>query len=137
SEREPGKGRRNVHWLLPLGVGMIGALALWMLASTVLAWGVARLDDVRYGNPRTFQTDAAVGHNGDGSLHPSHFVAINLRGQIIVVEFPAGDPTKSINYIGPNLVESGSDLIPVTLEFRDVTSDGKRDMLIHIQDKVF
>ena len=53
------------------------------------------------------------------------------------MELMAGNPAKSINYTGPDLFESGGDLIPVTLEFRDVTGDGKPDMLIHIQDKVF
>ncbi len=131
------KTRRNVHWLLPLGLGMIVAITLWALGSAALAWGTARLDDLRYGYPRTFQTDAAVGHNNDSPAHPSHFIAVNLHGQIIVVEFMAGDPGKSISYLGPDLVDTGSDLIPVSLEFRDVTRDGKPDMLIHVRDKVF
>jgi len=128
---------RNVHWMLYVGVGMIAALALWVLGSSLLAWGTAKYNDIAYGYPRTYQTDAVVGHGGDSKAQPSHFVALNLHGQVIIVELMAGNPAKSINYTGPNLFESGGDLIPVTLEFRDVTGDGKPDMLIHIQDKVF
>ena len=129
--------RRNVHWMLYVGVGMIAALALWVLGSSLLAWGSAKYNDIAYGYPRTFQTDAVVGHGGDNKTQPSHFVALNLHGQVIIVELMAGNPAKSINYTGPDLFESGGDLIPVTLEFRDVTGDSKVDMLIHIQDKVF
>ena len=128
---------RNVHWMLYVGVGMIAALALWVLGSSLLAWGTAKYNDITYGYPRTFQMDAVVGHGGDSKSQPSHFIAMNLHGQVIIVELMAGNPAKSINYTGPNLFESGGDLIPVTLEFRDVTGNGRPDMLIHIQDKVF
>lgn len=126
---------RNVHWMLYVGVGMIAALALWVIASSLLAWGTAKYNDIVYGNPRTFQTDVVVGHNGDSQAHPSHFIALNLHGQVIVIELPAGDPTKSIDYIGPDLIATGDELIPVTLSFSDVNKDGKPDMIIHIQDK--
>lgn len=125
---------RNVHWLLYVGVGMIAALALWVVASSVLAWGTAKYNDIMYGNPRIFQTDAVVGH-GDSPQHPSHFIALNLHGQVIVIELPAGNPSKSIDYVGPDLIASGDDLIPITLSFSDVNHDGKPDMIIHIQDR--
>ena len=128
---------RNIHWMLYVGVGMIAALALWVLGSSLLAWGTAKYNDLVYGYPRTFQMDAVVGHGGDSKTQPSHFIALNLHGQVIIVELMAGNPAKSINYTGPDLFESGGDQIPVTLEFRDVTGDGRPDMLIHIQDKVF
>lgn len=125
---------KRVHWLLYIGIGMLAMLVLWVVGSTVLAWGLARYDDYRYGYPRTFQTDAIVGH-GDNPTHPSHFIAVNLHSQIIIVEFPAGSPAKSISYLGPLLLENNSDLTPVTLEFRDVNGDHKPDMLIHIAGK--
>ena len=132
----------KVHWLLPLGIGMIAMLVLWELGSIALAWGMARYDDIRYGNPRTFQTDAVVGHGGDSVQHPSHFIAINLNRQAIVVEFPAGNPAGAESYIVPYyILGPGGDGVPVTLEFRDVTGDGKLDMIIHIhlqsQDQTF
>jgi hypothetical protein len=132
SEKQP----RNVHWLLYVGVGMVAALALWVVGSTLVAWGAAKYNDIAYGYPRTFQIDAVVGHGGDSTAHPSHFIALNLKGQVIIIELRAGNPANSINYTGPHFYETGGDLIPVSLEFRDVNHDGKPDMLIHFQDNV-
>ena len=136
---------RNVHWLLPLGVGMVAMLLLWVVGSSVLAWGLDRYDDLRYGYPRTYQTDAVVGH-GDSKEHQSHFMAINLHGQAIVIEFPAGNPQYAVSYVVPYYIREqgggqGGDRTPVTVEFRDVTGDSKPDMIIHIlfrtQDQTF
>jgi hypothetical protein len=73
-----------------------------------------------------------VGHN-DSPAHKSHFIAINLNRQAIVVEFMGGDPSKSVSYVAANIWGTDGDLAPVTLEFRDVTGDGKLDMIVHIQ----
>ncbi len=132
----------KVHWLLPIGIGMIAMLVLWEVGTLALAWGMARYDDIRYGNPRTYQTDFVVGHGGDSPRHPSHFIAINLNRQAIVVEFPAGNPSGAQSYVVPDyILGPGGDLVPVTLEFRDVTGDGKPDMIIHMhlqsQDQTF
>ena len=132
---ESGKQPRNVHWLLYVGVGMVAALALWVVGSSLLAWGAAKYSDIVYGYPRTFQIDAVVGH-GDSPAHPSHFIALNLKGQVIIIELRAGNPANSINYTGPHFYETGGDLIPITLEFRDVNHNGKPEMLIHFQDNV-
>lgn len=128
------KPQRNVHWLLYVGVGMVAALALWVVGSSFLAFGIAKYNDLVYGNPRTFQTDAVVGHGGDSAQHPSHFIALNLNGQVMVIELMAGNPAKSINYTGPYLFDGAQ--TPITLEFRDVNHDKKPDMIIHIQDKM-
>jgi hypothetical protein len=130
----------RVHWLLPVGVAMVILVILWIVGSAALAWGKQRLDDLQYGNPRTFQTDAVVGH-GDSPRNPSHFIAMNLHSQIVVIEFMGGNPEKAITYLTPVFITgSNGDLAPVTLEFRDVTGDGKLDMLVHIhlsgQDQV-
>ena len=132
SNKQPG----NMHWLLYVGVGMVVALALWVVGSSLVAWGTAKYNDIAYGYPRTFQTNAVVGHGGDSLQHPSHFIALNLNGQVIIIELRAGNPANSINYTGPHFYETGGDLIPVWLEFRDVNHDGKPDMLIHFQDNV-
>jgi hypothetical protein len=125
---------RNMHWLLYVGVGMIAALALWVTFSSLLAWGTAKYNDIVYGYPRFYQTDAIVGHN-DSQAHPSHFIALNLHGQVIVIELPGGNPAKSLDYIGPDLIANGDDLIPLTLSFSDVNHNGKPHMYIHIQDR--
>ncbi|GAC1653870.1 MAG: hypothetical protein NVS4B12_25720 [Ktedonobacteraceae bacterium] len=143
---EPAVGRvkkhnANVHWLLPLGVGMVAMLVLWVFGSLLVAWSQQRYDDMTYGRPRTYQTDAVVGHN-DSAVHKSHFIAINYNRQAIVTEWMGGDPAKSINYVVPYyIVGDNSDLTPVTVQFKDVTGHHKLDMVIHIhlntQDQTF
>ncbi|GAC1431514.1 MAG: hypothetical protein PVS3B3_26600 [Ktedonobacteraceae bacterium] len=135
------KPNTSVHWLLPLGVGMVAMLVLWVFGSLLVAWGQQRYDDVTYGRPRTYQTDAVVGHN-DSAAHKSHFIAINYNRQAIVTEWMGGDPAKSVNYVVPySILGDNSDLTPVTVELRDVTGDHKPDMVIHIhlrtQDETF
>lgn len=129
---EPSRPRR--HWLLFLGVGMLAMLALWMVGSLLLTWWQVTQDDWHYGRPRTFQTDAVVGHN-DSAANPSHFIAINLNRHVEVIECPGGDCSHAVIYLGPTLYGDGEDLTPVTLSFQDENGDGKPDMVIHIQDQ--
>jgi hypothetical protein len=135
-DETPGEKRR-FHWLLLIGVGMLAMLALWVVASSLLSWGSRTLDDIRYGYPRTYQTDAVVGHGGDSAQHPSHFIAINFHRHIIVIELMAGDPAKAVTYGGPYLYGAAPnlDLITPILEFKDVNGDGKPDMIIHLGDQ--
>jgi hypothetical protein len=123
---------------------MILMLILWETGTALMAWGTARYDDLRYGNPRTYQTDAVVGHGGDSPVHKSHFMAINLNRQAIVVEFPAGNPSGAQSYVVPYyILGQDGNLTPITLEFRDVAGHPKSrpDMIIHIhlqtQDQTF
>ena len=131
----PKKDFRNMHWLLYLGLGMILLLALWVIGASALAWGTNEYNTIVYGYPRTFQTDAVVGHN-DSPANPSHFMALNLHGQVIIIELPGGDPAKAVDYTGPDLVGPGDDQIPITLSFSDTNHVGKPDMLIHIADRM-
>ncbi len=86
-------------------------------------------------------TSAVVGHD-DSAQKPSHFIAMNLNGQVVVIEFKGGDPSKAVTYVVPvHIVGNGGDQVPVTLEFRDVTGNGKPDMLVHMhlqkQDQLY
>lgn len=133
SKSVPLAPKKNIHWLLPVGVTMIGMVLLWFVGSSVLAWGMQRYNDVTYGYPRTYHTDEVVGHGGDSAQHRSHFVAMNLNRQAIVIELMAGDPAKSVSYVAPVYITGdGGDLAPVTVSFKDVTGDQKLDMLMHI-----
>src|SRR5579863_7731480 len=103
----------KVHWLLPIGIGMIAMLILWEVGSLALSWGTNIYNNVVYGNPRTYQTDAVVGHGGDSAAHPSHFIAVNLNGQAIVIEFPAGNPQNASSYLVPYYIRGqGEDQAP-------------------------
>lgn len=126
----------SVHWLLLVGVMLCVMLLGWVSLSALGGWWQTRQDDWRYGRPRTFQVDAVVGQNGDSPAHPSHFIAMNLHRQVVVIEIPAGDPSKMQIYLGPVLLGDGQDLTPVTLSFEDRNGDGKPDLNIHIGDQV-
>lgn len=126
-----GQKHRNVHWLIYVGMGMLAALALWTLGAAALNWGTNEYNNVVYGYPRTYQIDAVVGHN-DSPQNPSHFIAVNLRGQILIFELPGGNPSKSIDYIGPELAGTNVDQLPVTLSFAHYNNDKRLDMIVHI-----
>jgi len=126
--------RRNLHWSVILGVGMILMLTLWVLCSYALSWWQNRQLDSTYGMPRTYQTDQVVGH-GDSAEHPTHFIAINLSAHITIIEIPGGNSQHARIYSGPTLFSDNGNTIPVTLEFYDVNGDGKVDMIVHVGDQ--
>lgn len=120
---------------------MVAMLVLWVLGSTALSWGIARYNDFKYGYPRTYQTDAVVGH-GDSPQHQSHFIAINYNHQAVVMEMMGGEtgPGKSVSYVVNLMSSDNIDLAPVTVDFKDVNGDRKPDMIVHVhlsnQDQV-
>lgn len=126
--------RRRIHWLFYVGLSLMAILSLWALGAAALSWGTNVYNNVTYGYPRTFQTDAVVGHN-DSVHNPSHFIAVNLHGQVIIVEFFGGDPSQSRSYVGPDLVGQQADLLPVTLTFSDFYHTRKIDMVVHVGDQ--
>ena len=123
---------RQTHPLLYLGLGMIAMLLLWTLLSGIFGWFATTIDDIRYGRPRTYQTDQFVGHS-EQSGTPSHFIAINLNRRIEIIELPGGDATHAKIYLGPQLYGANDDLTPVTLTFVDVNGDHKPDMIVNFQ----
>ncbi|HLH60889.1 MAG TPA: VCBS repeat-containing protein [Ktedonobacteraceae bacterium] len=123
--------RLRFHWLFFLGLGMFIMISGWWIFTSIGTWWINQQNTWTYGMPRTFQTDAVVGHN-DSSVHPTHFIALNLNGHIEVIEIPGGDPTHERVYIGPTIFGSNPALTPVTLSFQDVNGDGKVDMLVHV-----
>ncbi len=136
----PAPPRRRVLWhrlrrhpgtLLALGLGMSLMVSLMLLISILGPIWQGWQDTWQYGYPRTYQTDAVVGHEHDSAAHPSHFLAENLHGAILVIEFPAGSIAHPIAYTGPTFYGAGADTTPVTLTFKDVTGDGAPDLIIH------
>jgi len=56
--------RRDVHWISMLLTVMLYGAAILVIAVLVqhgLTWGQRRLDDMRYGMPRTVQVSGVVG----------------------------------------------------------------------------
>ena len=123
--------RRRKHWSVYLVTGMATMTALVIGLYSLRSWWQHVQDDWTYGMPRTHQTDAVVGHNHDSSSHPSHFLAVNLKGRIEVFELPAGDPTKVRVFFGPTISGDGADQVVVTITFTDIDHDGTPDLILH------
>ena len=117
------------HWLVPIGLTMSATILLICLLQMTLVWGTMTYNDLRYGRPRTFQIDAIVGHN-DSAAHPTHLVAMNLKGQIEILELPGGDASHARMLVGPTLSGDGSDLMPVTLQLVDRQGNHHPDLLV-------
>lgn len=124
--------RLRAHPLLFLGLGMLATLVLWTLLTAGIHWWNDTMDYLHFGYPRTFQTDAIVGHS-DSASNPSHYLAINFHGKIEIIEFPGGDASHARIYLGPQLFGPDSDKTPVTLKFVDVNGDRQPDMLVFFQ----
>ena len=132
ARRLPWAFPRRLHWFFYAGSVAACFLAGCLIWTPVTSWWSTQQNDAQYGRPRTYQTDAVVGHL-DSPTSPSHFLAENLDRHVVVIEFEGGDPRKAISYVGPTLMGAGQDLAPVMLSFQDVNHDGKPDMLLHIE----
>lgn len=129
----PGQKQRRFP-LVSLLIGMIITIILLISFNAFSSWWRVYQDDQHYGRPRTSQLDAVVGH-GDSPSNPTHFIFMNLRRHVQIIEIPAGDPARSRIFTGPVLYGDGQDLTPVTGEVRDVNGDGKPDLIVHIQNQ--
>jgi hypothetical protein len=130
----PPKQRR--HWLVYVGVGMIAMLALWVGFQMLGYWWTEHQLDAAYGFPRTYQVDAVVGHD-DSAAHPTHFIFLNLKGRVVIVELPGGNVAHARIYNGPAIIGGNPAQTPVTAEFQDVNGDGKMDMIVDIGTQQF
>ena len=123
--------RPGKHPLLYIGICLVITVA-FLSAYTLIPQAYQKWQDERvYGYPRTFQTDATVGHGGT-----EHFLALNNHGTIEVLEIP-GDPGKTNQprlYIIVRLTSQGADLVPATLSFPDINGDSKPDMQVEVLD---
>lgn len=117
--------------MIGIGVGMVLAVTVVLLSQLLIGWMGNVWNDVHYGSPRTYQTDAFVGH--ETGKTPSHFIALNLNGQIEVIEVPGGDASHAKIYLGPHLYGADASLVPVTLQFVDNRHDRQPDMLVLFQ----
>jgi len=124
--------RRRLHPLVFVGLTLMIAILGWVVFTTVANWWMNTQEQWQYGYPRTAQYDAVVGHH-DSAAHPSHFIALNLNGQVEVIEFPGGDASKARIYTGLTVVVGqNANLVPVTLSFQDVNGDGTPDMIVTV-----
>ncbi len=120
------KKRRHVHWLTWVGVALFIMILGWIAFNAIGSWWQGVLDNIAYGTPRTFQTDANVGHYG----RVSHFIVINLNGEVEVIETQKGHPEASKIYTIVTMPEDQWS-IPATITFQEINKDGRIDALVH------
>ena len=122
------------HSVAYIVTGLLALLAIYAIMGNVMAWGSDRWNDLRYGATRTFQMDAVVGHE-DGNGTPTHFIAMNLNRQVVIIEIPGGDPAKTRTLTGPYLFGAGEDLTPVLLRLDDLNRDGSKDLIVSVKNE--
>jgi hypothetical protein len=121
---------RRIHLMLWLGVFAFFLVFGWIGLNLVTAWYQNVQNDWTYGTKRHFEIDAVVGH-ADSQTNPSHFIAENTNGQIIVIELPGGNVSKAKIY-QIETVPGNAGNPPVKLTFTDMNADGKPDILVQI-----
>jgi hypothetical protein len=114
--------------MVPAGLGMAGMVFLTLVAQLAWSWGTSMYNDFHYGMPRTTQVDAFVGQE-TGKI-PSHFIAENLRGRVLILEMPGSDVQHVRVIVGPQIVGADADQVPVVLSFVDRHGNQTPDMLV-------
>jgi len=124
------RAKWRLPWYFYASMSIAGIIVLYIVVNIGGTWIQRTRDDWTYGNPRTYQTDANVGH-GTSQAPLSHFIAENLTGQVIVIEIPGGEPGKAHIYTITTLAHGSNDT-PVTVSCKDINADGKLDLLVSI-----
>ena len=112
-----------------IGLGMLLAIIAVLVGRLLIGWIGNVWNDLHYGYPRTYQMNAVVGHH-DSVAHPSHFLALNLNGQMEVIEFPGGDVAQATVYVVASLSGPQAALVPVTLHFVQNPQTHHPDMVV-------
>ncbi len=125
--------RKQFHWLVPTGMTMIITILCYLLLYGAWTGGHSLYNNLTYGTTtRTSHLEAFVGDH-DSISAPTHFMAVNLRGTIDVIEFPGSDVTHAKVYPGPHLLWSNADKAIVTLEVKPGNNSRQPDIIVHIQ----
>jgi len=125
----------NIRGLLLRAVLILSAIvAAAALLAPILEWSQVRMDDLKYGRPRTDKLAVFVGHD-DAEGIPTQLIAMNLNRRVVIIEIPGGDPSKIRTITGPYLVGHNEELATVTLRLLDVNSDSHPDLLVRVKDE--
>jgi hypothetical protein len=126
---------RSVGPLAYLITAILAMLAIYVLVGAAVGWVQVRIDDVRYGRPRTTHIAGLVGHGSETAGQLTRFIGLNIDRQVVVLELPAGDPTQVRSLPGPYLFGANEDLTPVLLSLRDMDRDGLDDLIIDVRNE--
>ncbi|HEU4324443.1 MAG TPA: hypothetical protein VFS21_14915 [Roseiflexaceae bacterium] len=121
-------------WMTALAYALLLILG-YLLLTPVFAWGQRRIDDLRYGYPRSTQVSGFVGHDEHSGL-PTQLIALNLRGQVSIVELPGSDAQKVRSLPGPYLVGADGPYVAPQLSLADMNADGSLDLLLQVREEV-
>jgi hypothetical protein len=104
-----------------------------------ISWAHEQLASAQYGTTPTDHLNAVVGHQ-DSSMHPTHFIATNMNGQIAVSELPRGSAQHVTVYVifqqlAASPGWSHANQAVVTLEIRDMNGDGKPDLVVRVTSR--
>ncbi|NWF80638.1 MAG: hypothetical protein HXY37_11400 [Chloroflexi bacterium] len=136
-----GKGAHRLGWPASFGplaylvTAVLAVLASYVLVNALIGWAQVRLDDLRYGRPRTSHVAGYVGHPAEGPGRPTRLVGMNIDRQVVVLELPGGDATQVRSLPGPYLFGAREDLTPVVLSLRDMDGDGRDDLIIDVRNE--
>jgi len=122
----------------PVAYGLtfvLAALAVYVLVGAVVEWGQIKLDDLRYGRPRTTHLEGYVGHAGELEGRPTRLIGLNIERQVVILELPAGDTTQVRSLPGPYLFGADEDLTPVLLSLRDMDGDSLEDLIVDVRNE--
>ncbi len=112
----------------------LSLVALVLMANNMLTWTQTKIDDVRYGRPRTMQLSGFVGHNEAAGV-PTQFIAMNLNRRVVVFEIPGGDVAQTRTLTGPYLFGANEDLTPVHLRLENVNADQNADLVVSVKNE--
>ncbi|HVA91242.1 MAG TPA: hypothetical protein VNL71_15515 [Chloroflexota bacterium] len=110
---------------------ILAVFVAYVLINTLVAWGQVKLDDIRYGYPRTSSTDGYMGYREQTGV-PTHFIVVNAHRQVLIMIMPGGDPSHVLVIKGPYLFGPGEEFSPATLDLIDSNHDGYPDLRLHV-----
>jgi hypothetical protein len=125
-------GQTRLNPLLTIAAYGLALLAAAMVIQAIVTWSQRKIDDLRYGTPRMVVTAGFVGH-GEAQGEPTHIIALNLHGQISVIELPGGDVSKMNVLLGPLMVGRDGEYVVPRPSLRDLNGDGHVDLLVALE----
>jgi hypothetical protein len=126
---------RRVGAVAYLVTTILAVAAIYVIVSAGVAWAQVRLDDLRYGRPRTMHVEGYVGHGTEAVGRPTRLIGLNLDRQVMVMVIPGGDASQMQTITGPYLFGSGEDLTPVLLYLQDMDRDGLADLIVAVRNE--
>lgn len=131
-ETKPKGGFSSLDWKACALIGMAAMFIVIVTGNMAITWFQSVRTDWQYGNPRTFQCDADVKHDGI-----SHFIVENLNGHIVIIEVLTDHIDKTKIYDGPVLMGQGATTNAATIRFEDLNHDGLPDMLLTVDNALY